>query len=806
MKKFVVLLLAAIVALGSSASAARRQGECTVKGSVMNEQEATIEFATVVLLRPDSTQVAGTVTDVNGDFTLTVQQGNYIMCVSCLGYRTATQPIELRESCELEPITITTESTEIESVVVKARLITREADRFVVDVANNPTAIGKNTLEMVGTAPGVWVSDDKIKINGQSGTRIMVNDRLLTNMTESEIAQYLRSIPAENIVRIEVIPVAGADYDADSTGGIIKITVRKQRNDGMEGNVRMAGGYSKSGVFSASPSARINYQQGKLNLYANGTWSRSRYRQQFDEQIDYLKTDNMMHSKEELNTYNTYYGGMVGVVYDIKPNHSVGAEYNYSNSKRDPDTTEGTSTFNAGNTLTENKSYYVTNSDENRQSVTINYIWRIDSLGSTFKLLGDWASSTSNGNSRYRNTSTLSSGGTPVGSPVDTLYRSNTNSDYAIYSITANVDKVLSPTTTLKFGGKFSLNDMYSTSRYEGDQNGTWIENTAQRSTTDYVEKIPALYAIYTTRFNNQMGLSAGLRAEYTSIKKLSQSYLSLFPSVNWSVPLKKDQSAMMVLAYSRKISRPSFWSLNPQRTQLSEYSYIEGDPNLKPTFTNDFSLTTVLGYKYSITFGGQLMQNSVQQTLETDRNDPNILVHRQTNIPDLWQYYCNLNAPIAISKWWNLNANLTGVYQLAQLANETNQRRNLFAIGSINSTVTLPKGFFVEVEYFGISPAEVGNQKQLAMQNVGVTVKKRFWDDRMTATLGLSNIFDYNQRVITETENFVKHTYGPMSSVRTISASLTYNFKAGKKFNARSIEKGASDETSRMNQSSGNQ
>ena len=36
-----------------------------------------------------------------------------------------------------------TSATGIESVEVKARLVRREADRFVVDVANAPAAIGK---------------------------------------------------------------------------------------------------------------------------------------------------------------------------------------------------------------------------------------------------------------------------------------------------------------------------------------------------------------------------------------------------------------------------------------------------------------------------------------------------------------------------------------------------------------------------------------------------------------------------------------------------------------------------------------
>ena len=49
-----------------------------------------------------------------------------------------------------------------------ATQIRREADRFVVDIANSPIAMGKDGEELLKTAPGVWIQDDKISINGSS--------------------------------------------------------------------------------------------------------------------------------------------------------------------------------------------------------------------------------------------------------------------------------------------------------------------------------------------------------------------------------------------------------------------------------------------------------------------------------------------------------------------------------------------------------------------------------------------------------------------------------------------------------------
>ena len=74
-------------------------------------------------------------------------------------------------------------------------------DRFVVDVANAPAAIGKDGIELLERAPGVWVDDEKISINGKSGSKVYVNDREL-RMEPAQLLTYLRSLRADDIQKI----------------------------------------------------------------------------------------------------------------------------------------------------------------------------------------------------------------------------------------------------------------------------------------------------------------------------------------------------------------------------------------------------------------------------------------------------------------------------------------------------------------------------------------------------------------------------------------------------------------------------
>ena len=208
MKKLILLILLLAMA-AANATAARMY---PAGGRVVDEQGQAVEYATVVLLRGGE-QVAGMATDDAGRFELKVPAGEYTLSIQYLGFDPVLRQVRVEADNDLGDIVLKSSSTQIEGVVVKAQLIRREADRFIVDVANAPAAIGKDGIELLERAPGVWVDDEKISINGKSGSKVYVNDREL-RMEPAQLLTYLRSLRADDIQKIEVVPTTGADYDA----------------------------------------------------------------------------------------------------------------------------------------------------------------------------------------------------------------------------------------------------------------------------------------------------------------------------------------------------------------------------------------------------------------------------------------------------------------------------------------------------------------------------------------------------------------------------------------------------------------
>lgn len=87
--------------------------------------------------------------------------------------------------------TLTEDSTyALQEVVVRTSPVKRKADRFILSV---PPAQNKDGVELLQQAPGVWLSDERISINGSSGTKVFVDNREI-KLTGEMLIGYLRSL------------------------------------------------------------------------------------------------------------------------------------------------------------------------------------------------------------------------------------------------------------------------------------------------------------------------------------------------------------------------------------------------------------------------------------------------------------------------------------------------------------------------------------------------------------------------------------------------------------------------------------
>ena len=770
--------------------ATTKQQPQMLRGSVVDEEGHYISYVTVVAMR-DGRQVTGASSNTQGVFSFSLADGTYTILVECVGYETFEREITMPEDADMGVITLKESSTEIEDVIVKAQMIRREADRFVVDVANAETAVGRDGLELLRQSPGVWVQEDNISINGSAGTKVFINNREI-KLSGEALVNYVKNLRAEDIAKIEVVPQTGADQDADSRGGIIFITLRRRLDNGVMGSVSMQTNQGKY-MEEYGPSASINAHVGKFDISASGWLSKDNVDVITREKSAYHTTNALMEAASEMELAVLSGMANLSAVAEINPRHSIGLALEYQSSEQDNPTDSRTS-YMMGDYERLSTSRYETFDKSNRYAAALNYIIKTDTLGSTLKFIADYNQSDPRSGNDSR--TTISQGGVSA----DSLYNYRSNSTFRIATAQLARERRLSANWMLKYGAKYTYNEINSATTYRYLLGEEWVPSVVDDYDISYTENIGAAYAVATMNYG-RLSAVVGLRGEYTYANgresDVEQNYFSLFPNANFSYALDKTGKHSIVAQYSRSISRPSFWNLTPRRLQISDYTYQTGNPALRPQFVNQYSLTAVLGYKYSLTFVVQNIKDDIQQKIVGDSTNPNMMNLTHENLPTTNQYAVIASLPITLTKWWDWNTNLTGGILEQRLDATAPKTNKPFAQWYTAMTFKLPKKFFVDVDYSGMTGLEISNLKISANHSLNMNVKKLI-KDSWILQIGLHNLVRQRNNLISGDENFTREVdvFGQYQDFY-VRFSVTWNFKSGKQFRSKSVEKG--DDASRM-------
>lgn len=832
-----------ISALFTCTSASKAAGKMQIIGQVVESEKTSdkpIGFATVILMDSLGKTHAGTASDVNGNFTLEGDwKGKLKLICSYVGYEKLEQVVNLdpkKLKLDVGKLYLKSQATELKEVVVSARAITREADRFVVRLEGSDKAVGRTALEVVSESPGVWVGNDQLSVNGKSGTVVMVNNRVL-NMTFDELKLYLSNLKAEEIQRIEIIPNGGAEYDANARGGIIKITLRRQRLDGIEGSVGTDFNYADHQRWDVRPNLNLNIKSGDFQVYGSGMVNDSHGRFENWQSTDYKysslsslpASSTGSESKGKVLSKSNMGNFRLGAVYDINKMQSFGLEYSEFSRFRDKDLNVSTSSMRTQTSNTENSSVYRSDGSFARRSLTSNYILKLDTLGSELKLVGDFMWHKNSSTDLYNNSSSIFPNTDPMNPlETDSSYRTASNPDYKVYTLAADLNYVLKGGHKITGGLKFYNNRMLSGQLFEEMKSpDVWEKNDIHSFDNIYSERITAAYVKFSSKWKF-LTYSAGLRAEHTyahpkttqvlngveTVSENTQDYINWFPNFNVSSPLNANGSNMLIFNYDRKISRPSFWQINPFRMQLSEYSYISGNPDLNPNITQDLSFTFVYKYRYTLTVGATFEQDEIQQSGSVDVEKPDVFVIRFENINQTHSYYAAATAPLNPTKWWSMNLNLTGIYQKISYKGETHTNPAGFA--NLTNSFTLPKGFVIDVNGNASSKLIAGNMEIRPMYNLDLGVKRSFFDKKLSASVRLDDIVlggnDIRIKMLDKTVSSIalSNPQLPIETLNytrargnfpTIRLSLRYNFSLGTKFKVKNVEGTNDDVTKRINQ-----
>lgn len=765
-----------------------------LSGTVKTVTGKPLPFASVVLLQ-DSDFVAGVLSDANGSFSfersVTINKNNCLV-ISLTGYQKFTYCFKHADSLPHD-LVLQEDKKQMSAVTVTSQkpLITRKADRYIINVENSILANGNSGLEVLQRSPGIWVSSKgSIRIKGNQPVTLMIND-IVQRMTEEELAAYLQSFKSEDISRIEVISNPPSEFESGGQGGIIHIILKKPVKSGLNGSANIQ--YTQQAdkpLFRTGTS--LNYKSSRLYLSAASTFSRDL--RSIKETADILYPDKSFYSNTtDRNEAISYLQYRFAAALDLPHDQSMLLQLvrNVNRMKQ---------SFFSGISYTGNSQGYsgtaVTQKTRKPQygSYTFNYTWKPDSLGSLLKLIADYSNSDKKEKIGFEEI---------YNDPLrNSTYRNDLPFSTAVYTLQSDLTKMLKRKTILKTGIKYASIKRDNTYLREDLLAGNWVINTGVSNRFIYTEKIWMGYASV-EKSVKKINIKAGLRFEDTrsdarSVTAGSQflnHYSGLFPSLFLVRTINEAKGNAVFANYSRRLQRPALNELNPFRLSYNNYTTITGMSGLLPEYSNNLEAGIQFLKNYSFSFYFTGTRNVIGMLADTGA--ANNIDYRWENIDHSTELGFNLAAPFNFTKAWT-SLNSASAYRLSYPLNQELTGQFTFSLKSIHS-IKLSESLLISPALNFRSAQTFANIHSPASFYADIDLNKKMLSNRLVMRLYFTDIFN---SLYEKEESDLNHShigFYRKRPTRTAGISFNWNFSSGKKFTGKKIEQGNAEEKGRI-------
>lgn len=686
------------------------------------------------------------------------------------------------------------------TVVAQRPSLQMGVDRKIFNVDKSITSSGGTAVDVMKNIPSVSVDVDGNVTLRNSSPQIFVDGRP-TILTLPQIA-------ADDIERIELITNPSAKYDAASSGGIINVVLKKNKKLGINGIASVGAGTPD--ILNGNLS--LNIRQGKVNVFGSANYNRSggvakseSRRQNKDNGVitDYF---NQQSETDRLRRFENF---RVGMDYFIDNRNTITLSQHFVRGRFSNFQTQAQHFLDVNEQLVEKGSRYShSNSQFSRSNTQFNYTHNFPKKGM------EWtADVTYNKGSGFNRALITNYYYHPDGSPSAPTNNVRNNGDNDNKQLTLQTDFVnpLSEDSRLEAGLRMFRQDNANVYNAFSLNNAT--ETKLPLSTNvRYDETVSAAYVTYTGKWR-EVKFQAGLRGEYSrfngelvdSVKyfgyqlplDIGNVFDGLFPSLYLTRELAEAKE--LQINFSRRIRRPDFWQLNPFIDINDPLNVRQGNPALRPEYTNSFELNynhrynggNFLGALYfrnnddDITMFSDTITAEQYQKLNNAAIDPNAILNTFINA----QFTNRMGAELMVNQTFgsfeivpNVNMQYRKVKAVVRDLNLSNQGFNWKGKLILNykfsgkSSALKNTSLQLTGEYESKEIIPQGRNKE--QYEVDFALRKEFLKNRVAAvTFAVNDIFNSNRwGQIYDTENYYQDSYRRWN-VRNFRISFSYRF-----------------------------
>ena len=755
-----------------------------ITGSVLDEDKKPMVLVNILLLTQEGDFIKGTVTNDNGFYQFSgIKEGTYQIIASYIENTVESPLIQLFKNIEIEPLVLNS-AQQLDEVVVtqKKPVLEHMADRHVFNIEN--TALSDNDIwSVLKRTPGVMVMNNKLLVNGSSNVNIMINGRRV-NLPEDDIMNLLSGNSAGNVESIEVITSPPAKYSAEG-GLLINIKMKKNLVSGYNGSVFNR--YTQ-GVLPKHTLGMDHFFKGKkIDFSTNYSFSHNRDWTRYTDITSFFNNGQPSETwtaeqksivNEKSHTLNLF----LDVQLDEKNTISITSNSSYSPNVIDDYTSETEIEDTNGATTARLAGLNISNKDVLNTAYYLDWVHKLNEKGAELSFNTHFTYYD------YRINQELNNNFVEGESEFITEDTFNIISNQIInlYSAQTDLTQPLGEHSTMETGLRYaSINSEASIVQSGFDQNIEGVGLT-ESGIFNYDEKIYAGYISLNNSWENWK-LNVGLRAEYTETKgelntesiANTNSYMNWFPTMALSYTINKN--AFYLKSY-RRITRPRYNTINPFQYYLSANSIIEGNPNLKPAYSDYVQFDYVYDKAYKLVlFAGKKSNEQSQQVFQD--NTTNIIRTQYINLESNNYYGADASVSKDITSFWNLFLLISHYYDKDSF---TDLNSNTIVENSIWTTHTRAtnsftflndKSLYADLTYIHFSPRISGNTKYASYGKLGLSLRKTLWSKAASISLAVEDMF--NNGGIYGTRNYLDQSNSTYSrwENRLFIAGFRYKF-----------------------------
>jgi hypothetical protein len=772
--------------------------QAKLSGKLLDEKRTAISYANVLLLEPkDSSLIKAAISNDDGSFEITeIPTGKtYLLRIVMLGFLDHFQKIEdLKEDLNLPDISLNTVAKTLATAEIVARkpFLEQRAGTMIVNVANSITGASGSALDVLRKVPGMIVVNDKISLAGQQGLSILIDGRPTQYM---DMQSLLKDMPSANIDRIEVISQPGSRFDAQGTGAVINIILKRNMKLGLNGTATLGAGVGKFWKYRSS--GTLNFRNEKFNFTNSVAFSHRTWYEALN--LDRI-VGNEVYSQRNFQPGLPYSLNLKsGVDHYLSKMQTVGMSVNVLGTTNQATNENKTSILSQD--LQKSRAELFTTNETNRKTGFVNvdayYELKLDTSGQ--KINADVSVN------RYgREVSNLLQTTLTIGSEQYPNRRQEQPGNTAIEAYRLDYTKPFGKKLKIETGLKYSHAIVDNDLQANIFTDNIWVNDPTLSNHFIFTEEISAAYVSSDFTLGKVEG-QAGLRYENSlstgysvTLDSAQKRHISrLFPSLSLSAPLTDKLG--VALAYSNRINRPSYNSLNPFVRFLDPYTYEKGNPFLRPEITDSYKLSLTYDKQPFFNLEYSRTNNAIQLVTQQD-SVTGVGFGMDDNLAKFERYGGSLFFPLEFIK------KLSGYggvmvyynhYQSEVFKEQFNQGRwNVVAF--IQGTYTLPKDWKIEIGGWYNGPGIEGIQISQHLYSLSFGVQKKILKNKGNLNLSMDDVLfrywhgqidhaDFKAKILSEWET------------RIVNLTFTYNFGNQYLNKAERRRSGASDEQRRV-------